>query len=223
MATTAMNMLRGGATRPASSGRAATVNDWQQAFDENKHKIGRAVHEAWAAEKIRQGFADHVWVEKPIYRREPRVGTYLYKTVCARCDLPEVKHHRDMLDYDDLALRIQEYDIQTGIVGFRMGYEAALAAERARAERAELRAADLERSRQDWIDLAERRLSAFEHENQERKAAVQRAEAAEAREARLREALLTYVDRYGRTSDGGWRPSFQGLRAALAGTPEGEL
>ena len=111
--------------------------NWEEAFEVNSHAVGRAVHEAWAGEKIRQGFADHAWVEKPIYARSHRVGTYLSKTVCERCDLLEVKHHPDMLDYADLAPHIQQYDIQTGIVGFRMGYEAALAAVRGDGEGAE--------------------------------------------------------------------------------------
>lgn len=99
---------------------------WQEAFERNKHAVGRAVHEAWAAEKIRQGFADHARTID-----ENGVG----------CCLNE-NHHTDMLDYDDLAPNIQAYDIETGIVGFRMGYGAATArAEAAEQQAARLRAA----------------------------------------------------------------------------------
>jgi len=95
------------------------MSDWQQAFERDKHKVGRAVHEAWAAEKQRQHFADHphrfVTAENGM-----RVGA------CRpACDIGIEYHHPDMLDYDDLASNVQEYAIQTGIVGYRMGYEAA--------------------------------------------------------------------------------------------------
>jgi hypothetical protein len=122
--------------------------DWQAAFEREKHNVGRAVHEARAAEKVRQGFADHAW--KPINRAAVMFSGahYSANNLCAGdgnvvtlkrygdqpdielkdgtlCDIPKDRHHPDMLDYDDLAPHIQEYDIQTGIVGFRMGYEAA--------------------------------------------------------------------------------------------------
>jgi hypothetical protein len=108
--------------------------DWREVFEANKHVVGRAVHEAWAAEKIRQGFADHVflpsskglvWSCRAVF--EEHGGDRV-------CEQPKEQHHSDMLDYDDLAPHIQEYDIQTGIVGFRMGFEAAASEIRSRYE-----------------------------------------------------------------------------------------
>lgn len=94
------------------------MSDWKAAFERDKHKVGRAVHEAWAAEKVRQGFADHAF--------QHHYGACGVKDQRGTlCSISYVKHHTDMLDFDDLAPHIQEYDIQTGIVGFRMGYEAA--------------------------------------------------------------------------------------------------
>ena len=97
------------------------MTDWREAWEREKHAVGRAVHEAWAAEKIRQGFEDHVFDDNcpagcppQTHGRCSRLGCYSGRD----------KHHPDMLDYDDLAPHVQEYDIQTGIVGFRMGYEA---------------------------------------------------------------------------------------------------
>lgn len=87
--------------------------NWQEAWERDKHKVGRAVHEAWAAEKQRQGFANHALAVCP---------QELRRSVCS---WPDAKHHPDMLDYDDLAPHVQEYDIQTGIIGYRMGFEAA--------------------------------------------------------------------------------------------------
>lgn len=73
------------------------------------------VHKAWVAEKIRQGFADHV------FQGEQEN----WPCDVPKCSKPDWRHHSDMLDYDALAPHVQAYDIETGIVGFRMGYEAA--------------------------------------------------------------------------------------------------
>lgn len=88
---------------------------WREAWEREKHAVGRAVHEAWAAEKIRQGFADHVFQGE----------NENWPCDVPKCSKPDYRHHPDMLDYDDLAPHIQAYDIETGIVGFRMGFEAA--------------------------------------------------------------------------------------------------
>lgn len=92
--------------------------NWQEAWERDKHAVGRAVHEAWAAEKVRQGFADHAFT-----RDASGQGLASMCDVCGAES--SAKHHTDMLDYDDLAPHIQQYDIETGIVGYRMGYEAA--------------------------------------------------------------------------------------------------
>lgn len=94
------------------------MSDWRAAFERDKHVVGRAVHEGWAAEKIRQGFADHVFR----FVGRTRHG----EEFCGAdgCFKPKAKHHPDMLDYDDLAPNIQEYDIVTGIIGYKLGYEA---------------------------------------------------------------------------------------------------
>ena len=102
------------------------MSDWQTAWEREKHKVGRAIHEAWMAEKIRQGFADHV--VKPSSKKLIWTCSHVFEEHggLRQCEVPYEMHHPDMLDYDDLAPHVQEYDIQTGIVGFRMGYEAAM-------------------------------------------------------------------------------------------------
>lgn len=89
-----------------------------EAWERDKHAVGRAVHEGWAAEKIKQGFADHAY-------RDCLAGPNCEDACLHRCSIPKDKHHTDMLDFDDLAPHIQEYDWQTGIIAYRMGYEAA--------------------------------------------------------------------------------------------------
>lgn len=100
---------------------------WERAWDREKHTVGRLVHEAWMAEKQRQGFADHAW---------PRVGPPGEKYdwperrgpcwVCVGEDRPDrAHHHPDMVPYDELAPENQAYDWASGEVGFRAGFEAA--------------------------------------------------------------------------------------------------
>ncbi len=107
--------------------RTPAMQEWEAAWEQNKQAVGRAVHEAWAAEKVRQGFADHQFVPSIDISKIDGEGS---RCVANRdepiCTLLANKHHTDMLDYDDLASHIQAYDIETGIVGFRMGYEAAM-------------------------------------------------------------------------------------------------
>lgn len=100
---------------------------WEEAFEQHKQAVGRAVHESWAAEKQRQGFADHPFTRCWVHHVDETCLHQLGISGCHSnyCPLPEDKHHPDMLDYDDLAPNIQEYDIQTGLVGFRLGYQAA--------------------------------------------------------------------------------------------------
>lgn len=113
------------------------MSNWRESFEQNKHTVGRAVHESWAAEKVRQGFADHAFLSCEEWAARYRLSDTSpcwapgMCHVVEECSLPREKHHTDMLDYDDLAPHIQAYDIETGIVGFRMGYEAAEAAEAA--------------------------------------------------------------------------------------------
>jgi hypothetical protein len=66
-------------------------------------QLSDKVHQGWEAEKIKQGFADHVIVSGcfPPYRD------------CHRCDLPTAKHHTDMLPYADLPEHVKEYDRAT--------------------------------------------------------------------------------------------------------------
>jgi len=98
------------------------VSGWEFAFERDKHKVARAVHEAWAAEKIKQGFADHVLREVKKYD-DGAVGTLRYHR-CRDCDLPAEKHHPDMLDYDDLSPEVQEYDIVTARIVYPLAFQA---------------------------------------------------------------------------------------------------
>lgn len=70
-------------------------------------QLSDKVHQAWAAEKQRQGFADHTYDMGG--RGVVPIGT------CGRsgCSIPRDKHHPDMLPYADLAENIKEYDRAT--------------------------------------------------------------------------------------------------------------
>lgn len=93
---------------------------WEQAFERDKHAVARAVHEAWAAEKIKQGYADHPLA---LYCT-PRWKTEMLEKPCAVCDLSREKHHPYMLDYDDLSPEIQEYAIVTARIVYPLAFEA---------------------------------------------------------------------------------------------------
>jgi hypothetical protein len=72
--------------------------------------IAMRVHDAWAAEKQRQGFADHPWSSECF---KPEI-----------CRVDATKHHADMLPYSELAEHIKEYDRVTARAALR-GIEAA--------------------------------------------------------------------------------------------------
>lgn len=77
--------------------------------------LSERVHDAWMAEKRRQGFADH-----PMAEEKPNV--------CMVCDGPPSRHHTDMLPYADLSEPIKEYDRATvRTVLAALGERAALA------------------------------------------------------------------------------------------------
>jgi hypothetical protein len=77
---------------------------------ETFERIAEHVHRGWAAEKQRQGFADHVW-QSDGGRGEDRG--------CATCTAKKdyyrsrAMHHADMLPYADLAENIKDYDRAT--------------------------------------------------------------------------------------------------------------
>lgn len=68
--------------------------------------IAEKVHEAWRAEKQRQGFADHVLARY----ESPRWKAEMLSKPCASCDVGRDKHHTDMLPYADLPEHVKEYD-----------------------------------------------------------------------------------------------------------------
>ena len=66
------------------------------------------VHQAWIAEKLKQGFADHPWHEAvstdgPMGRCDRSFGD-------DPCWVGEAMHHTDMLPYAELPEHIKEYD-----------------------------------------------------------------------------------------------------------------
>jgi hypothetical protein len=95
------------------------------------------VHQAWMAEKQRQGFADHVF--RPLNRNAmlPSWAHINNRDLCAAdgdvtafvrsdgspgipftdggtlCGIPKEKHHSDMLPYADLPEHVKEYDRAT--------------------------------------------------------------------------------------------------------------
>ena len=64
--------------------------------------IAAKAHTVWMAEKQRQGFADHTFVEA--------VGGYCFVPTCM---LAADKHHADMLPFDDLPEHVKDYDRAT--------------------------------------------------------------------------------------------------------------
>jgi hypothetical protein len=64
-------------------------------------QLSDKVHQAWAAEKQRQGFADHPWSDS------------CYMVRSKNCSIPKDKHHADMIPYADLAENVKEYDRAT--------------------------------------------------------------------------------------------------------------
>jgi hypothetical protein len=80
--------------------------------------IAEQVHEAWAAEKQRQGFANHTLDMCPDkYGRDWK----------ASCPWPDIKHHGDMLPYAQLPENVKEYDRVTARAALqgieRAGYQ----------------------------------------------------------------------------------------------------
>jgi hypothetical protein len=70
---------------------------------ETFEQIAEHVHRRWAAEKQRQGFADHIFEEQ----------TASDAIHCGRCGRLWSNHHPDMLPYAELAENVKEYDRAT--------------------------------------------------------------------------------------------------------------
>jgi hypothetical protein len=94
------------------------------AWERDRHDVGRAVHEAWMAEKQRQGFADHPYKLCSGFAAQ-------YDPYCETCAeqgdayrYPQPKHHPDMVPYDDLTPENQAYDYASGEVAYRLGFTA---------------------------------------------------------------------------------------------------
>jgi len=87
---------------------------------EQFEKIAEQVHQAWADEKVRQGFADHA------YHPVTTVNPFVDRCGIHGCLMPNdaSKHHDDMLPYADLAENIREYD-RAAVRAVLAGIEAA--------------------------------------------------------------------------------------------------
>lgn len=182
------------------------MSNWQTAWGRDKHAVGRAAHEAWAAEKVRQGFADHAYPDDGYVLTNGYGGKPVrMSTGCTAdgCTIAAGGHHPDMMDYDDLAPNVQAYDIETGIVGYRMGYEVA-----------EARIADLER------ESVAANLDAAQYAR-ERDAARASLAASERRAALVRAALTGMLESY-EMCVGGAIDFSPGTRHALRGVFIGE-
>lgn len=70
-------------------------------------QLAERVHAAWAAEKQRQGFADHP------FQGEQEGWPCGVMARGRQCDKEDYKHHTDMLPYADLAENVKEYDRST--------------------------------------------------------------------------------------------------------------
>ena len=63
-------------------------------------RLSDRVHQAWMAEKLKQGFADH-----PFQGEQTN-----WPCDVPRCGRSDFRHHADMLPYNDLPEHIKEYD-----------------------------------------------------------------------------------------------------------------
>ncbi len=82
-----------------------TVSVHYQLADEDVvDQIADKVHQAWMAEKIAQGYADHVM------RWDCGLTSINGEPYTATCMIPVEKHHPDMLLYQDLSESVKEYD-----------------------------------------------------------------------------------------------------------------
>ena len=80
--------------------------------EEQVERLAEAVHQAWMAEKQRQGFADHptCFVYAPL---STGAGQPAATSACRICGLGPDRHHPDMLPYKHLPEAIKDYDRAT--------------------------------------------------------------------------------------------------------------
>lgn len=78
-------------------------------------QLSDKVHQAWAAEKQRQGFADHPYQGEWIGNSGRAWCGFVFDEHGGKrtCEEPQRLHHTDMLPYADLAENIKEYDRAT--------------------------------------------------------------------------------------------------------------
>lgn len=76
----------------------------------NQDDVGRAAHEAWKAWRIAGGYPDHAFRGGWIPDRSRLIGE---RWGCLVCSQEEIRHHEDMVDWDDLwQEKRQKYIVQ---------------------------------------------------------------------------------------------------------------
>jgi hypothetical protein len=92
-----------------------SVTDWSEFWEQDKYEVGRAMHEGWKRQKIRNGFADHP------YKSGGKADNGERR--CLKCYGPEDRHHPDMIDWDALLPQQQAINYEGGREGYRLGFE----------------------------------------------------------------------------------------------------
>lgn len=87
---------------------------WEEAWERDKDRVAREMHEDWMRQMIAKGVAGH-----PFSPRHP-----VLMDKCAACELPREWHHPYMVDFDLLRDAYGAYNDEAGIVGYRLGFEA---------------------------------------------------------------------------------------------------
>lgn len=91
--------------------------NWRDAWEIHKDEAAEHAHIGWMQAKQSHGWADH-----PLL---PRSGDSSF-VFCHKegCTLGRYKHHSDMIPFADLSPEIQQYDYDTAVIGFEIGFNA---------------------------------------------------------------------------------------------------
>jgi len=94
------------------------LTEAEAAWEERKYAVGKAMHEGWKRQKIRNGFADHAWRLFTI----SATGRELRTCYMDSCYLPVERHHADMIPWEELPPEQQAINYSGGREGYIMGY-----------------------------------------------------------------------------------------------------
>lgn len=84
------------------------------AWNANKDRCGREMHDGWKRQKLANGFADH-----PFNGDQEN-----WPCNVAGCRLGALRHHPDMIAWEALSPAQQAINYQGGEIPFRIGWQA---------------------------------------------------------------------------------------------------